>query len=456
MKRFLWILLLLILLVAAGVLAFSFAPVKTPGVQAASMALDDSELIARGEYLAAAGDCVACHTAPGGKPYAGGLAIESPIGNIYSTNITPDQKTGIGHYTLDDFDRAVRYGITPDGGAMYPAMPYPAYARMTDDDLIALYAFFQHGVNAVEQQNRRADIAWPLSQRWPLRAWRKLFAWTPEQWQDNVRFYDDPIIARGAYLVQGLGHCGSCHTPRAWTMKEKAYDERSQDFLAGGEVIDGWLAVNLRGDKADGLGRWTEQHVIDTLRTGRNEHYAVLGHGMSDVVIHSTQHLNDDDLTAIARYVKILTPANLSASRFDADSSTAEALAAGIEKNRGAELFVDNCAACHRTNALGHRGVFPAIAGNPSVLAHNPVSLIRVILAGSQLPSTKTAPSDLGMPGFAWRLSDDEVAQLSTFIRQSWGNQASAVSASEVTKIRSWLDSLDLQQQQIIDRNSQR
>jgi mono/diheme cytochrome c family protein len=456
MKKLIRRLLISSVLILVVVLTVAMLPSKTPSLDTSNINFTNASLIGRGEYLAAAGDCVACHTAPGAQPYAGGFALESPLGLIYSTNITPDRETGIGHYTLDDFDRAVRYGISPSGDALYPAMPFPSYARMNDEDLIALYAYFMHGVEPVVQENSKVDIPWPLSMRWPLIAWRKAFALTPAQWQEQAPTYDDPVIARGAYLVQGLGHCGSCHTPRSWTMKEKAYWEASRDFLAGGPVIDGWLAVNLRSDDADGLGRWSPTYIIDTLRSGRNDEYAVLGHGMSDVVLHSTQHLHDEDLQAIAVYLKQLSPANLSSSFYQADTFTAEALASGVEESRGAELFVDNCAACHRTNGLGHRGVFPTIAGNPSVLAENPISLIRVILAGSRLPSTRTAPSDLGMPGFAWRLSDDEVAQLSTFIRQSWGNEANSVSVEQVTGVRQMLDDLSEQDRAIIESNNRR
>lgn len=456
MKKRLRRLLIISVLIIAGVLTVALLPSKTPSLDTSHINFTDASLIERGEYLAAAGDCVACHTAPGAQRYAGGFGLESPLGLIYSTNITPDKETGIGHYTLDDFDRAVRYGIAPSGDALYPAMPFPSYARMTDEDLIALYAYFMHGVTPVAQANRNVDIHWPLSMRWPLIVWRKAFALTPAQWQQQAPVYEDPVIARGAYLVQGLGHCGSCHTPRSWTMKEKAYWEHSRDFLAGGPIIDGWLAVNLRSDDADGLGRWPSTYIVDTLRSGRNDEYAVLGHGMSDVVLHSTQHLHDDDLHAMATYLKQLSPANISTSFYQADPSTAEALAAGVEESRGAELFVDNCAACHRTNGLGHKGVFPTIAGNPSVLAENPVSLIRVILAGSRLPSTQTAPSDLGMPGFAWRLSDDEVAQLSTFIRHSWGNEANPVSVDQVIQVRQMLDEMSAQERAVIESNNRR
>ncbi|SEM22532.1 Cytochrome c, mono-and diheme variants [Pseudoxanthomonas sp. GM95] len=442
MKKLLLILVALAVIVLVAALVYAFLPTTTPAVAGGEPTASDTALIAQGKYLAAAGDCTACHTAPGGKPFAGGLPIASPIGTIYSTNITPDADTGIGTYTLNDFDRAVRHGITPAGGTLYPAMPYPSYIRMTDADTRALYAYFKFGVPAIKAENRSADIAWPLSMRWPLAIWRKTFAPDPQQTGFEAGAYSDPELARGAYLVQGLGHCGTCHTPRAQTLQEVAlseHDGQADAYLAGGQVIDGWVAVNLRGNTADGLGSWSQQDIVDTLKTARNPHTAVVGNAMADVVEHSTQHLSDEDLNAMAAYLKTLPAAPGDVASFNADPATATALQAGINDSRGAELYVDNCAACHRTDAQGYAHAFPKIAGNPSVLAKDPATLVRLILAGSSLPSTQAAPSNLGMPGFAERLSDDEVAQLGTYIRSSWGNQASAVTVAQVKAVRASL-----------------
>jgi alcohol dehydrogenase (quinone), cytochrome c subunit len=198
------------------------------------------ELVSKGEYLARAGDCVACHTSRGGKPFAGGLGIESPIGTIYSTNITPDEKTGIGGWTYGEFERAVRRGINHDGSALYPAMPFPSYARVTDEDMEALYAYFMQGVAPIEQPNQANAIPWPLSIRWPLAYWRTFFSPSPESAAQSLTAAakaSHEQIARGAYLVQGLGHCGSCHTPRALTMQEKGLDESSAAYLTGSSTI---------------------------------------------------------------------------------------------------------------------------------------------------------------------------------------------------------------------------
>ncbi|QXI36555.1 cytochrome c [Pseudomonas xantholysinigenes] len=392
----------------------------------------DPALLKQGEYLARAGDCVACHTAKGGKPFAGGLPMETPIGTLYSTNITPDA-TGIGNYRYEDFERAVRQGIGKDGSTLYPAMPYPSYARVSDQDMQALYAYFMHGVQPVAQANKDSDIPWPLSMRWPLAFWRGLFA--PE-----VKAFDaagrDPVVARGAYLVEGLGHCGACHTPRAITMQEKALEAGDGEaFLAGSAPLEGWIAKSLRGDHKDGLGSWNEAQIVTFLKTGRNERTAVFG-GMSDVVEHSMQYMSDADLTAIARYLKTLPAVNPGDQPFQADPAVAKALWQGDDGKTGAALYVDNCGACHRTDGQGYARVFPALAGNPVVQGQDPTSLIHIVLEGATLPATATAPSTFSMPGFGWRLSDQQVADVVNFIRSSWGNQAPAVDAGQVKALR--------------------
>lgn len=438
MKRLLLIVLGLLLLILAVALAIAFWPTHTRAIAAApaANAPADAALVERGHYLALAGDCSACHTRPGGHPFAGGLPIASPIGTIYSSNITPDPQSGIGRYSLDDFDRALRHGIAADGRTLYPAMPYPSYARLGDDDVRALYAYFQHGVPPVDEANRDTEIRWPLSMRWPLAIWRKAFAPDPDRVAFDPSRYPDPHIARGAYLVQGPGHCGACHTPRAFSLQEKALDESSADYLSGGQIIDGWNAVSLRGDAGAGLGDWSAADIVATLKTARNPHAAVVGQPMSDVVVHSTQHLADDDLQAIAAYLKSLPAIGQGDSAYREDPGTAKALTAGINDSRGAELYADNCAACHRSDARGNPHAFPSIAGNPTVLAASPDTLVRLILAGGRLPSTVQRPSELGMPSFAWRLDDAEVATLATFVRGQFGNRADAVTPTQVRKIR--------------------
>ncbi|AZD63983.1 Cytochrome c, mono-and diheme variants [Pseudomonas chlororaphis] len=398
---------------------------------------DRQALIKQGEYLARAGDCVACHTAKDGKPFAGGLPMETPIGTIYSTNITPD-KTGIGEYSLDDFDKAVRHGVAKNGSSLYPAMPYPSYARVSDADMQALYAYFMEGVAPVVQENRDSDIPWPLSMRWPLAGWRWMFApsVTGQQGSGQAQAAEDPVVSRGAYLVEGLGHCGACHTPRALTMQEKALSaSEGSHFLAGSAPLEGWIAKNLRGDHKDGLGSWSEEQLVQFLKTGRSDRSGVFG-GMSDVVVHSMQYMSADDLTAIARYLKSLPAVDANDQPHQYDKAVAEALWKGDDSKPGASVYVDNCAACHRTDGHGYTRVFPALAGNPVLQSADATSLIHIVLKGGTLPATHTAPSTFTMPAFAWRLSDQEVADVVNFIRTSWGNQGSEVNAADVAGLR--------------------
>ncbi|AZE64288.1 Cytochrome c, mono-and diheme variants [Pseudomonas synxantha] len=398
-----------------------------------SVSAAETDLIKQGEYLARAGDCVACHTAKGGKPFAGGLPMETPIGVIYSTNITPD-KTGLGDYSFEDFDKAVRHGIAKNGSTLYPAMPYPSYARVSDSDMQALYAYFMKGVEPVAQENKDSDIPWPLSMRWPLAAWRWMFAPAVEEHQAQTAA--DPVINRGAYLVEGLGHCGACHTPRALTMQEKALSAADGNaFLSGSAPLEGWIAKSLRGDHKDGLGSWSEEQLVQFLKTGRSDRSAVFG-GMSDVVVHSMQYMSQDDLTAIARYLKSLPAVDPKDQPHQYDKQVAQALWKGDDSEPGASVYIDNCAACHRTDGHGYTRVFPALAGNPVLQTADATSLINIVLNGGTLPATHTAPSTFTMPAFAWRLSDQEVADVVSFIRGSWGNKGAPVNASEVADLR--------------------
>lgn len=413
-------------------------PALLLGMASFAALADDSGAaqIQRGEYLARAGDCVACHTKAGGQPFAGGLSMATPIGNIYSTNITPDKQTGIGEYSYDDFQKAVRHGVAKNGDTLYPAMPYPSYAVVSDEDMQALYAYFMHGVQPVAQANQDSDIPWPLSMRWPLAIWRGMFAPDVKAFQPIKG--QDAVLARGQYLVEGLGHCGACHTPRSLTMQEKALnDNEGSDYLSGSSApIDGWTASNLRGDNRDGLGRWSEDDLVQFLRTGRNDQTAVFG-GMTDVVEHSLQHLSPEDATAIARYLKSLGARDPNQVGFKSDDAVAKALWKGDDSKPGASVYVDSCAACHKTDGSGYKRFFPELRGNAVAQAEDPTSLIHIVLSGATLPGVKGAPSSITMPAFGWRLNDQQVADVVNFIRSSWGNSAKQqVSASDVARVR--------------------
>lgn len=389
-------------------------------------------LVAQGQYLAIAGDCTACHTNIGGAAFAGGLGIASPIGRIYASNITPDKNTGIGDWSFDDFNRLMRKGITKQGYTVYPAMPFPSFSRISDADMHALYAYFMLGVQPVDQADKKPKIPWPLSIRWPMTIWRWAFAPAAVAFQPEPG--QDAQVARGAYLVQGLGHCGSCHTPRELTLQEDSLtDAGHPSYLSGGGHIDGWMPVDLRGDNTTGLGRWSVTDIVSFLKSGGNDNTASFG-GMSAVVHDSTQYMTNDDLTDIALYLKSLPAA--SNTQFNYDNAETVALNSGDASKPGAAIYLANCDVCHGSNGLGYRAAFPALAGNPVVLGANPTSLINIVLDGSRRPVTQTSPSALVMPSLAWKLNDQQVADVLTFIRTSWGNDAGAVTPDQVANLR--------------------
>ncbi|MBP2170270.1 mono/diheme cytochrome c family protein [Erwinia toletana] len=388
---------------------------------------DDAQLIKQGEYVSRLGDCSACHSIPGKAEFAGGLAIESNLGTIWSTNITPDKQHGIGNYSEQQFNDAVRKGVLPDGTRLYPAMPYPDYAKISDEDMHALYTYFMQGVKPSAEQPPETDLSFPFSQRWGMRFWNWAFA-SDKPFQPIGGASAE--INRGAYLVESLGHCGSCHTPRGIGMNEKALDSSDEQFLAGGN-LNGWEVPSLRG-----LPRWSEKEIVDYLATGRNDKAAVGGE-MTSVVEHSSSYMTDADLQAIASYLKFLggNPA-LATGDASAAQATEAKLTAAKNLNLGERLYLDNCGACHFVSGKGAAGIFPELDQATIVNAQDPGGLIHTILAGAQQPSTARAPSTLVMPGFAQRLNDDEVAQLATFIRQGWSNKAPAVTADQVKDVR--------------------
>ncbi|MBN3724622.1 c-type cytochrome [Burkholderia sp. Ac-20379] len=410
-------------------------PVVSHAAQPApvSPADTDAALIKRGEYLARAGDCMACHTAKHGQPFAGGLPLQTPMGRIYATNITPDRDTGIGTWTYADFSTLMRTGRAKEGYTVYPAMPYPSYSRIGDSDMHALYAYFQHGVAPVHQVNRPSDIPWPLSMRWPLTIWAWLFAPKPEPFSPPLG--SQPSITLGRYLVEGLGHCGSCHTARGVALQETALtDDASHRFLDGGGAIDGWIAPSLRGDRPDGIGAWSENDIVAFLKTGRNANTASFG-AMNDVIVNSTQHLSDVDLHSIARYLKTLAPHRRDVP-YARDETISAALAHQQVASEGAQIYLDRCAGCHRSNGQGAGVAFPALAGNPVLQTADPTSAIHIVLAGGRQPATATAPSAFTMGPLNTVLDDRQVAAVVSFVQTAWGNQGGPATVKQVAKIR--------------------
>lgn len=411
------------LFAALGAMFLAQAP------HAFAQSVQDAQLVERGRYVARLGDCVACHTATGGKPMAGGLELKTPMGVIYSTNITPDRDTGIGKYSFEQFDRVMRKGVAADGHNLYPAMPYPSYAKMSKEDMAALYTYLQRGVQAVRQPNRPSAMRWPYSMRWGMSLWNGVFL-------DDKPFRPNPSRDtnwnRGAYLVQSLGHCGACHTPRGIAFQEKAMDDAGSNgsaFLAG-ETVEGWRALSLRN-------LWSVQDTVELLKTGQNR-FATVSGNMADVIHHSTQHFSDADLVAIATYLKSLPPAKGELPMPSTPRAPAAAPAT-LYTTRGGLGYAQFCIDCHRHDGGGVPGVFPALAGNQSVTSADPATLLHITLTGWKTVQTSAHPRVYTMPGFA-RLADSEIADILSFVRQSWGNKAGPVEASAVAKARAALN----------------
>jgi alcohol dehydrogenase (quinone), cytochrome c subunit len=409
-------------LLAAALLVF--------GGSTATIAQENAARVDKGAYLARAGDCIACHSARGGKAFAGGLRMGTPMGVIYSTNITPDPDTGIGNYSLRDFDRAVRSGIARDGHHLYPAMPYPSYAKITDEDVEALYIFFMKDVPPVKQANKPNEIPWYRRPRWPLAVWNTIFVRSGAY---VARADRDGVWNRGAYLVEGLGHCGACHTPRGWALQEKALDDRGSTYLQGAE-LDAWSAPNLRSDLRTGLGAWSLDDIVAFLESGHNDRGVAFG-SMLDVVNNSTPYLSDEDIRAMAAFLKSL-PATASEPQFVYDDAVTRTLEGGKRQQAGAAIYLGTCAACHGMDGKGQAPFMPPLAGNPAVLDANPSSLINLVLNGADPLVVKGVPDAYRMPQFRIQLNDEAIAEVLSFVRGAWGNGAAGVTAERVKKLR--------------------
>ena len=398
------------------------------GVAPALFAREGSHAqIERGRYLAQAGDCAACHTAERGQPFAGGRAVPTPFGVIYSTNITPDDSTGIGNWTSDDFYRAMHAGIAPGGKHLYPAFPYPWYTKLTRADVDAIRSYLAT-LSPVRQENKPTELPWPFSVREAMAGWNALY-FKEGTFESNPQKSAEWNL--GAYLVEGLGHCGACHSPKNFAGAPK----RDKAFQGG--YGENWYATSLGGDLHDGLGQWSTDDIVQYLKTGVNKRAAAFG-PMSEVVHDSTQHLDENDLHAMAVYLKDLPPHESPAN----PASTSAAIgntSDGDRVARGHGLYIDDCAGCHMDNGEGIAGVFPPLKGNNVVQAKDPETVVHVILTGAKTAVTQQKPTGLAMPAFDWKLSNDQVADLVTYLRGAWGNHGDAVDAGKVADTRSTL-----------------
>ncbi len=378
---------------------------------------DSFEQIDNGRYLATLGDCTACHTLPGGKPFAGGVVLKTPFGDLAGANITPDLETGIGRMTLEEFQKVMSEGEGRGGYHLYGAMPFTAYTKVSKEDNAAIYAYLQ----SLEPVNNKVEtnlLPFPFSVRKSLSVWNALNFDQGEYKPDASKSAD---WNRGAYIVQGLGHCGTCHTP-----KNILGGDDNDKFLQGG-VLDNWFAPDITADPRKGIGSWSEDDIIAYLKTGANR-FDVASGPMAEQVEHSSQHWADADLKAVATYLKDIGKPDAPAP--DPLPATDSRLVSG------AAIYADRCSACHTPTGAGIPKLFPQLAKAPLVNSDDPTTLIRVVLAGSQSGATHAAPTGPSMPSFAWNLSDQDVANVVTFVRNSWGNAATAVEPSQVGKLR--------------------
>lgn len=416
-----WALAVLFLILGAGVVAAMVLSRPLPIDQPPALATLNASAN-RGEYVAKIGNCAACHSVEGGDAFAGGVRFETPFGVLYSTNITPDRKQGIGEWSFAQFHAAMKHGVRPDGTHLYPAFPYGSFAHMTDEDIASLYLYFS-GLEPSAQPNRGNAMAFPFGNRSLLVYWKRLFHPAPPA--DPASAQSD-AAKQGAYLVEAVAHCSACHTPR--NILGGLDEDRA---MHGGTYVDQvaslayrkWSAVDLTPG-VHGLAKWSEEDIVRYLKEGKNKHAIV--HGPMTEVFASTRHLTDRDAAAIAAYLKGLEP---SSERFDFSL-----LKSGI--SAGETVYTVHCGTCHLPNGRGDRILGVSLRGNPIVQAQDPSSLINVILYGPDLPPPPFVSDRTRMKPFGKRLSDEDIAAVATYLRSRFGNNASAVSAEQVAKQR--------------------
>ena len=381
----------------------------------------DFSQIARGRQLSLLGDCASCHTVPGsGQPFVGGRAIETPFGNIVAPNITPDPDTGIGAWSDDEFDAAVRHGVRRDGSRLYPAMPFNAYTKMSRDEVVAIRAYL-NTVTPVKNVVVANQLPFPFNIRAAMGVWDALYfsdaPYTPDAKQSAE-------WNRGAFLVEGPAHCGACHTPKTMLGGDKASE------LYEGAQLQGWFAPNITNDSRRGLGGWSIDDVTAYLKTGHNRITAATG-PMAEAVELSTSTMDYPDLKAIATYLKSIP---------GLQDSAAPARADDLAMVAGAAIYRDQCSACHGLDGRGVPRLFPSVAESTAVRSDDPLSLVRIVLRGARSVATKEEPTAPGMPAYGWQLSDEQVAAVLTYIRNSWGAAAAPVSARDVKRARDSLE----------------
>jgi mono/diheme cytochrome c family protein len=407
----------------AAVAALFIAGCAEPALLSRAHAGDPQDFteLERGRYLSVLSDCQSCHTRQGGQAFAGGRAIETPFGNILAPNITPDAATGIGAWTDEQFDDAVRRGIGRKGEHLYPAMPFTAYTKMSRDDVLAIRAYLD-SLSPVSNQVVANQLPFPFSVRASMRFWRALYFTEGEYVPDPKKSAE---LNRGGFLVDGPSHCGACHTPKTFLGGDKV-----SQYLEGGSIQD-WYAPDITNDEVRGLGKWSPDDLVTYLRSGHNRITAATG-PMAETITFSTSKMDEGDLRAIAAYLKSLpgSPSNSKSVAMDDPAMVA-----------GASIYRDQCSACHGIEGKGIPNLFPDLVASSVARSDDAGSAIRIILRGARSVATTTEPTAPGMPSYGRLLHDDEVAAVLTYVRNAWGSPAPAVAPSDVAKVRSALAS---------------
>jgi len=383
------------------------------GEALAEPAADD---IAHGKALTEAGDCASCHTVDPAKPFAGGKRIDTPLGGIYSPNLTPDRDTGIGGWSEDDFHRALRFGVAPNGSRYYPAFPYPHFTKLTRQDILAIKTYLAT-LTPVSNTPPPPDLRWPFNYRVVMRGWNWLF-FKPGFLQPDQQ--KSAEWNRGRYLVEGAGHCGACHTPK----NIFGADRRGQAY--GGGVVKGMFAPRLDAAERSGLKSWSVEDITEYLQSGRNGR-SHAGEVMSEVVINSTSKMSDADIRAIAVYLKDL-PAGEPEPKVNPPPPA--------QMTDGEKLYRSACIACHEADGSGAPRIYPPLPGNANLQSADPSSTLRVILGGAETVTTPRAPNKGSMPAYAAKMSDQQIADVTNYIRNAWGNAAPLVTPEQVAKAR--------------------
>jgi mono/diheme cytochrome c family protein len=422
------IVLMLVALAVAGVVAWmathrGYLPAPDPRKAAAPN--PTTQVIAKGEYLARAGDCVACHTEPTGKPFAGGRAMPTPFGAIHVPNITPDDETGIGLWTADDFHRMMHTGISRDGTLLYPAMPFAQYTKVTREDNDAIFAYLQ-SLPPVKQKNKPHELRFPFNKRELLVGWRTLYFRQGEYKPDPAQ---SAQWNRGAYLVEGLGHCTMCHT----AVNALGGSKESMEFEGGMIPNQNWYAPSLTSNREGGLGDWSLKDISDLLQVGISQRATVYG-PMAEVTYNSLQYMTDEDTLAMAVYLKSLPKRDTEPP----PPSSARLVQPTVMEN-GRRIYLQQCVICHGSEGKGNPPHHPPLAGNPSITMATPVNAIRIVLNGGYPPGTRKNPRPHGMPPYAHILDDDEVSAVVTYIRVAWENTGTPVSPKQVSEMRTLL-----------------